>query len=41
MKEDYGVCILGAGISGLSSAQILMERGVDVVVVEQNGKVGD
>lgn len=40
MKEDYGVCILGAGISGLSSAQILMERGVDVVVVEQNGKVG-
>lgn len=40
MNKNNRVCILGAGVAGLSSAHILKEKEVDVIVFEQENKVG-
>src|ERR1700730_6668382 len=36
----YDVVIIGAGISGLRSAEILSNRGFSVIVLEKNSRVG-
>ena len=39
-KLDAEVIILGAGLSGLHSARLLEEAGIDVLVVEANERAG-
>ena len=39
-KEKYDVVVIGAGISGLSSALTLVNRGLDVLVLEQHNLPG-
>ena len=34
------VCVIGAGISGLVAAKVLLGRGHDVTVVEKAGDLG-
>ena len=34
------VCIIGAGISGLRCASVLLEHGVEVVIVEARDRIG-
>ena len=38
--KDYDVIIVGGGISGLSCARILNERGISVLVIEKTGRPG-
>jgi len=42
MQEDLScdVCVVGAGIAGLSTALQLVRRGADVVVVDRRGIAG-
>ncbi|MCB0330699.1 MAG: NAD(P)/FAD-dependent oxidoreductase, partial [Bdellovibrionales bacterium] len=37
---DYDVIIVGAGISGLYAAKLLIERGKRVLVLEKEDRVG-
>ena len=37
---DVDICIIGAGLSGLSAAKILYENGYSVCVVEAQDQVG-
>ena len=37
---SYRVCIVGAGVSGLRCAGVLLEHGVEVVIVEARDRVG-
>ncbi|CAO1939282.1 unnamed protein product [Urochloa humidicola] len=39
-KEKKKVCVIGAGVSGLASARVLLREGHDVTVLEQSGGVG-
>lgn len=36
----YDVVVIGAGVSGLSGAKILVENGIDVLVLEARNRVG-
>jgi phytoene dehydrogenase-like protein len=40
LKPKYDVIIIGAGPGGLTTASLLAQRGVDVLVVEQQGLPG-
>lgn len=40
MKTDYDLCIIGAGLSGLSLAARLQAEGRDVIVLEARGRSG-
>ena len=40
MQSDKKIVIIGAGISGLTTAYLLYKEGYDVVVLEQKDKVG-
>ena len=40
MKNKYDVIIIGAGLGGLLSANILSREGFDVCVIEKNDKIG-
>ncbi|MBQ4031147.1 MAG: NAD(P)/FAD-dependent oxidoreductase, partial [Bacilli bacterium] len=37
---EYDVCVVGAGISGLIAANVLLEKGNKVLVLEKQNKVG-
>jgi len=40
MTSDKRIVVIGAGISGLTTAYLLFKEGYDVIVLEQNDKVG-
>ncbi|XP_071993871.1 amine oxidase [flavin-containing]-like [Engystomops pustulosus] len=40
MSNKYDVVVIGAGISGLSAAKLLVESGLNVVVLEARDRVG-
>ncbi len=40
LKPKYDVIVIGAGPGGLTAASLLAKRGVDVLVVEQQGIPG-
>jgi len=40
LKSNYDVIIIGAGPGGLTAASLLAKRGVDILVVEQQGLPG-
>jgi oxygen-dependent protoporphyrinogen oxidase len=40
MTETTDVCVIGGGISGLSAAYALMQRGAKVLLLERNERVG-
>ncbi|XP_073523345.1 amine oxidase [flavin-containing]-like [Phyllobates terribilis] len=40
MSNKYDVVVIGAGISGLSAAKVLVESGLSVVVLEARDRVG-
>jgi len=40
MTSDKKIVVIGAGISGLTTAYLLFKEGYDVIVLEQNDKVG-
>ena len=40
MRSEKKIVIIGAGISGLTTAYLLFKEGYDVVVLEQKDKVG-
>ena len=37
---ETGVVVIGAGFCGLAAAHVLMEAGVDIVVLEARDRVG-
>jgi monoamine oxidase len=40
ITTDKKVAVIGAGIAGLAAAKYFKDRGVEVVVIEAQGKVG-
>ena len=40
MPSNKKIVIIGAGISGLTTAYLLFKEGYDVIVLEQKDKVG-
>lgn len=40
MQRACDVAVIGAGLSGLRAAEVLVQHGVDVVVLEAQGRVG-
>ena len=34
------VCVIGAGMAGLRCADVLLEKGVEVTVIEGRGRIG-
>ena len=38
--NEYDVCVVGAGISGLIAANVLIDKGEKVLVLEKQNKVG-
>lgn len=39
-RTKYHVCVIGAGISGLRCADVLLQHGIQVTILEARNRIG-